>query len=270
MKRVALIDADVVMHQCAHSADITYYKYGTKEWRYAADAKAWHLSQGISKEEFMAKREKHRVKGDIKKVMSGIDWLIQSIIRATESEEFILFLSGKKNFRKKLAVTKPYKGNRNKEDRPLTEKEAKAYLIDEYGAVQTDGVEADDALGMHQNDGTIICSVDKDLLQIPGLHYNWRKDKIVEIDCRTGNYNLYKQVLQGDKVDNIPGVPGYETAIVGGRKADKLLTTLDSRSDMHCAVGLEYAANFDDPETMMKEIGGLVYILRDEDDEWVV
>jgi len=74
-------------------------------------------------------------------------------------------------------------------------------------------MEADDGLaiaqGYFQEQGieSIIVTEDKDLLQVPGWHYNPNKnDKPFKISEEQGHFLLWKQVITGDKTDNIPGV----------------------------------------------------------------
>ena len=84
-------------------------------------------------------------------------------------------------------------------------------------------MEADDLLGIAQsaslkastmdNPGTIICSIDKDLDQIPGWHYNFVDEKRYWIGEYDGLHNFYKQLICGDTTDNIVGIPGKGSAL---------------------------------------------------------
>jgi len=77
---------------------------------------------------------------------------------------------------------------------------------------------------------TVIVSLDKDLLMIPGLHYSWhieggpatnrwvREAREVEISDIEGLKYFYTQLLVGDPSDNLKGVPG-----IGKVKASKML-----------------------------------------------
>jgi hypothetical protein len=49
----------------------------------------------------------------------------------------------------------------------------------------------------------LICSIDKDLKQIPGLHYNYNKEEYSEVSEEEAVYNLALQTLIGDNGDNI-------------------------------------------------------------------
>jgi 5'-3' exonuclease len=68
---------------------------------------------------------------------------------------------------------------------------------------------------------TVICRIDKDLLQIPGKHYNFVKKITQEVALDQGLKFLYMQSLIGDRSDNIIGVAG-----LGPVKAERALAEL--------------------------------------------
>lgn len=133
------------------------------------------------------------------------------------------------NFRTNVAITKPYKGTRNNE-KPYHTDNIKHYLYHCYDTELAMGCEADDLLASRQEeDGdTVICSRDKDLRMVPGWHYGWECGKQEEFPLTYydtlgtlsldtsksidkivgGGYLFYaSQMLTGDVVDNIPGLP---------------------------------------------------------------
>ena len=115
------------------------------------------------------------------------------------------------NFRKKIAVTKEYKGNRKKQDKPAHYEAVRQYLKENYDTQVIKGYEADDALGINHTknkDTTVIVTIDKDLVQIPGKHFNLDSLKYFEVDELEGARSLFTQVLQGDAADDVPGAPG--------------------------------------------------------------
>ena len=130
---------------------------------------------------------------------------------------YTLFLTDNKgNYRKK--IDKDYKGNRTNMRKPVHLELIFEYVKDKYNAEVTWGQEADDGLGINQTDKTVICTTDKDLLMIPGAHYNWVKDEYQYVSEEQGRRFFYTQVLTGDPVDNIKGIPG-----IGKAKAKKIL-----------------------------------------------
>jgi hypothetical protein len=81
------------------------------------------------------------------------------------------------NFRDKVAKKKVYKGNRKDSKRPLHYDNLVAYVCATRDVTCARGCEADDLLAIHQFKSepltTVICSRDKDLKIIPGMHYGW-------------------------------------------------------------------------------------------------
>lgn len=74
------------------------------------------------------------------------------------------------------------------------------------------------ALNSHRQnlEKTVICTKDKDLDMISGLHYNWTKDKEpYEVSEQQALKAFYSQLLTGDRVDNIQGIKG-----IGNKKAE--------------------------------------------------
>lgn len=194
--------------------------------------------------------------------------MLLSIKEDTNTNEVRVFLTGKGNFRVDLATIKPYKGNR-KDRKPEHFDAITEYLLKYWGAEVIDGMEADDALAIEhlkEPDASIICTIDKDLYQVPGFHYNWRKGEKYLIEEEDANYNLYMQILTGDSVDNIPGCKG-----IGPKKAAKILDGVENPSDMYELAKQTYLSVYGDKEVAYKhliETAHLVYILRSEDDEW--
>ena len=141
---------------------------------------------------------------------------LNSIIDDTKADSYKVYLSGKNNFRYK--VRSDYKANRKGVDKPIHYNLVRDYLVSKYRAQVVDGMEADDALGLAQTEDTAIATIDKDLLMVEGKHYNYNTKKWCEVSAEEGTRFFYKQMLTGDRVDNITGIRG-----IGNKKADKLL-----------------------------------------------
>jgi hypothetical protein len=113
-----------------------------------------------------------------------------------------------RHYRHELAVTKPYKGNRKGVARPEHYKALRVMLEGE-GAYVAEGCEADDVLGHWSTEyagDCVICSVDKDLLMLPGLHFNYGKQIYTEVTPEQGLLTFYRQLIGGDATDNIQGM----------------------------------------------------------------
>jgi len=111
-----------------------------------------------------------------------LDDFIKDILITTGSKEYMGFFGGTegRNFRKDIAVTKEYKGNRAKEKpewfefwSPVLKKRMEEY----WGFQACQNIEADDACciaanALREKYGKItVASPDKDLYQIPDTHF---------------------------------------------------------------------------------------------------
>lgn len=149
------------------------------------------------------------------------DQMMQDILADTGSTSYSVYLTGSGNFRREIAPS--YKANRP-DSRPKHWEAVREFLITQHKAVVCNGFEADDQLGIDQDKthgSTVICSIDKDLLQIPGKHYNFVKKVFQDVTHDQGIKALYVQSLVGDRSDNIFGVQG-----IGPVKAEKALAEL--------------------------------------------
>jgi 5'-3' exonuclease len=172
--------------------------------------------------------------------------MIDNILRAVNAESYSIYLSDStsNNFRTKFYPE--YKANR-KQPKPKHYEGLKYYLVTEEDARITPEQEADDELGIqqtlwNQNMETIqsvICTIDKDLLQIPGNHYNFVKNERQHITPEAGNRNFYTQLLVGDVSDNIRGVRG-----IGPKKAAKAFEECKSNEDFFRCVSELYENDY--------------------------
>jgi 5'-3' exonuclease len=126
--------------------------------------------------------------------------------------------------------------------------------------------EADDLIGIAStaDPSAIVCSIDKDLLQLPGKHYDFVKKEETAVSPKEAVVNFYSQVLAGDSVDNVPGVTG-----IGPVRARKILEgasspvecwqrTLDIYQDVYKEYGFVYA----------NEAARLVFVRRHVNQVW--
>lgn len=151
--------------------------------------------------------------------------MLDEILSVTAATEYKLFLSGQDNFRYK--VYPEYKANRLGAKRPKWEKDVRAFLELDWNAELSAGCEADDLLGIHANKNSIICTIDKDLDQVAGWHYNFVKKEKYFVSEDKACYNFYYQLLVGDTADGIKGVPG-----IGPKKATHILSLCESEREM--------------------------------------
>lgn len=190
--------------------------------------------------------------------------LLDNIISKTNTTEYRAFLSTKDNFRK--TIYPEYKANRTAQ-KPQHLEALREYAMENMNAeLAENSLEADDMLGIHQSDETIICSLDKDLLQIPGKHFQWeisgkgwnKPDSFVEQTEIEGLRLFYEQCLKGDTSDNIKGITG-----IGKKKAQVLLAKCKTEQEMFDTVRKEYSM---DDEFIMN--GQCLWILRSLEDNF--
>lgn len=184
----ALIDADILLYRAGHQTEKPI-DWGDDVWTLHADFRE-------AKTRFLALVENSTPE---------------------DATDVVLCLSDDILFRHDIYPE--YKGNRTGR-KPVTHRALKDWIIEgdhSYEVQQWPMLEADDVMGLIQTNArvpTVICTIDKDLLQIPGDHYNFdtRERKTI------GNVEAYKfflqQCISGDATDGIPGIRG-----VGPKKA---------------------------------------------------
>lgn len=177
--------------------------------------------------------------------------LVEQLLIETNASSHTIYLSGGDNFRKEIDPL--YKANRINQPRPQWLEAVREFLVLEWNAIVTDGIEADDVMGIaqctennffinhpdfygeSQTMRSCIVSLDKDMQMIPGWHYswaiagpNWTKEAkwnvVHELD---GLRNFYISSLIGDVADNISGVKG-----LGKAKAPRELEGCITEEDM--------------------------------------
>jgi len=218
----AIIDCDVLVYASAFGAQKTRYDVtlpGSTAVLTFMDAK--------DRDEYL------KVEGVDKKECEITPWLdvlpesaalsiarnnFEAILNELGTTEYQAYLTGEGNYREQVAVTKPYKGNRT-QDKPVHYALVKDWYLNKVGAEVVDGMEADDMMGIlaTQDTHNVICTIDKDLNQVPGLHYDWNLGKKYKVNKADGDRFFIMQLLTGDTTDNIPGMKG-----MGWKGAEKL------------------------------------------------
>jgi 5'-3' exonuclease len=174
-----------------------------------------------------------------------------------------IFLGGKTNFRTDIATIKEYKGGRDR--KPIHYAAIRNYLVEVHDAEVIEGMEADDALGIYQTSDSCICTIDKDLDMVEGYHYNFVTDKMYTITPGVALRKFYTQLLTGDPVDCIVGVP-----LIGKVKAAKILSKCADEEDMFWAALEQYNLKYPRPLEALIENGQLLFILREPEVMWDV
>lgn len=251
--RFALIDGDVLVYQAGFASDAAAKSLYRQKHPEDPELKHFNI-------------KKHHE--PVNYTLHGTNELIQSLIRNAEADDYRIFVSHPVNYREDFF--RDYKVNRNIEHKPFWYTEIKDYLFENHPTEYSEqGDEADDAMGilqcaLNEDDRLepIIATIDKDLDMIPGLHYNFsknrKKDGIYRVDDPEGLQKFYTQILTGDTSDNIPGM--FQTL---GKKCDMRyqypIEGMEDEREMY-----EYVLDVFNGDTKhITSMGKLLWIKRD-------
>ena len=202
----------------------------------------------------------------VENAIQACKMILGSILKRCKYTDVQIYLTSTdhSNYRYEIAKAKPYKGNRT-QAKPVHYDAIRSYLETVKGAEVVCGQEADDALGIAQTkaepESTVIVTIDKDLDQIAGWHFNFVKDTKYYLSPEEADRVFYTQILTGDSTDNIPGIPG-----IGPKKAEKLLKKRKTEAGMLYEVVKAYECDFE----LVHEMAQLVRIRREEGELWEI
>lgn len=186
MKRILLIDADVVAYNAAFACEkAVEWETGYWTWNVAWD-----------------------------EVVDAFDTEIAKMMDTLKADEFKLCLTDSEgNFR--LNVLSSYKDSRTRTRKPIVLKAFKQWLIDEREAYFRPGLEGDDCMGILATHDKlkgekIIVSIDKDMKTIPGKFIRWgtADAELMDLSEDEADYWHLYQTLMGDVTDGYKGCPG--------------------------------------------------------------
>lgn len=293
MYKTILIDGDIIAHKACFACEERWYHLSIididdrnsrttvpevfKYKRQAVDRQRILRLKGID-----TKITKHKDCMPAFVAFKLVDTLITRLKYELPAEDYLICSGhpeGSGQFRYDIATQAPYKGNRCEEDRPIHIDDVKAYMHNKYNSIYAEEVEADDYLGILQStsEGTVIASIDKDLLQIPGEHYNIDSQEHITSDDpgklwltarKSGKRDLrgygFKwfcaQMLLGDAVDNIKKPKNG----VGPVKIFDLLNEVDDPTKMWKIVDNIYNESI----INIEENADLLWILRGPGNNW--
>ena len=281
MGKTLFIDGDILLYKIGFSVETRQHK--------VKDLETGEVSIVKSKKEI--KDNFHDIPIDIKteqifncdfpklECAVRLDRLIKKIYKNSKCDNYYVCLSDENGtFRSKECKKIKYKENRVGLLKPLLFDFLLNRIKQRFDILTMDGLEADDVLGINSGPNTVIASIDKDLLMVPGKHYNINTDDIT--DSRDpGTLWLYKnkagskriigygfmwfcaQMLLGDQVDNIPGINRY-----GPVKVFKSLAANCNKQDMWDMVCNIYDEH--KKSDWIEETARMLWILRKENDTY--
>ena len=191
-----------------------------------------------------------------------IEYVLGETLMFPDPSDYEVFLTGRTNFRFDIAKSAPYKGNRKAVEKPKHLGVARDHLVNKWGAVVSDGEEADDLIAIaatKYGPDTVVASIDNDMLQIPCRHFNFNRREWKEVSEFDGMLFFYTQILTGDAADNIIGL-----FRVGAVKAAKMLAGCETEDQMWDVVLKAY----DGDEERVIENARLLWLRRKEGELW--
>lgn len=266
------IDGDVLLYRCGFSAEHKWWTLWSNEGvplsRARTEREIQHYIEEHKPEDYTIESE--LVVEPIEFALARVKNTINSIVDHVKADGYTIFLSGSNNFR--LLVDDEYKANRKDTKKPEHYQNIKDYLLTYHPCVVSAGCEADDELakwlyeqGRYDDISKChrcIASIDKDLDMVPGWHYNFNHERMYWIDHEFGEYWFFKQMLMGDKIDNVPGIPGF-----GPATADTYLEGCKDAAEMAEAVKKAYwtwLGDWDKAAERFRKNQLLLWMVRDE------
>lgn len=238
VKKTVLFDSDGLVYAAAFAAQASVGKDATPSDGLAIKCLENYITSHLSKlkQHFYTAAQ----------IRAGVDLEVRHYLTSNDRSNF------------RFLVDPEYKSSRKATQKPASYPILRDYLISQDAEVVS-GAEAEDMVAIVAGelpiDHTVICSMDKDMLQVPGWHFVI--GKVGEYQRRpffvtkkgtmclertgggainlfaTGDYMLAFQLLHGDSTDDIPPLEkGW-----GPKKCFDLLHTLDCPFD---AVYIEY------------------------------
>lgn len=278
-----LVDGDLLVYRCGFAAERTEYSVDYYDPAYGEDNQIWCenkkgavavlnalVEKGVEGAEIVPRINLEPVQNALHNVKS----MIQNSVHAVggNEEDVIIVLSGPTNFRADLATIKVYKGNRDPDHKPTHQKAIIDYMHRHWVTITSDYEEADDLLGtmqyaMWKQDqySTVIVSIDKDMDMIPGLHYNFKDERLYHIDEEEADRLFWHQLVTGDSTDNIQGVKG-----MGPKKVAAAYEGCTEPNHFYTVATALYVQGYgaEDYEAALMENARLIWIRRNEEELW--
>lgn len=230
-----LVDGDIIAYRCGFAAQKTRYSIWLKddcepdgekgEWctklnalqplhifDNAKDANAWLKTQQDYEDNMIVRIPKVEI-DKLENCLHSVKLTMGNIQAKFPGGETIVYFSCPTADNWRTAFYPEYKANRP-DRKPFWVGEIREYMEYKWNCVTPIDLEADDLIAMaaHDNVGSVVVTIDKDMDQIPGTHYNWVKDEVYEVSVQEAHNNLQVQVIMGDNTDNIKGIPGWGPA----------------------------------------------------------
>ena len=197
-----LIDGDVICYAVGFASQKSTWSLEGKTFDEKKLVKAYADKLGIGHDAIAS----HITTEPVEFALSSAKRMLKNITAKAKGQTYDVILTGGNNFREDVATLKPYKGQRV-QPKPVHFQAIKDYLMEVQSAILVEGEEADDYLSYTALEhGYTIATIDKDLDNTEGWHYNWKRDELYYVTVRDSRVHFYTQLLTGDTTDNIPSL----------------------------------------------------------------
>lgn len=270
------VDGDVIKYRCAFAAERRKYVLTYQDLTWEFDNKRLMLEH-MERDNLTtgARVQVTRVAEPVQNALNNAKTLLLDIMEnlGVTRKEIIVYFSGETNFRNEIPAPAPYKGNREEMEPPVHGEAVINYLAENFEHKFSEGQEADDdiatahySMWLEDPMSTVIASVDKDFLQLPGLHYDFVTKELWDVSTDDARFHFWQQMLMGDTVDNVKGVPG-----IGRKKSASAIAGLVDELDYYFVVREHYLAAFGDKaDEYLKANGQLLWLRRKPGQMWDV
>lgn len=195
---------------------------------------------------YMVSYEKPNTQIELKDMQHNAQVAIEKMRRMAGAQGVMLHLTpslSTKGGRIWQGIQREYQGNRKDKEKPEKLSVIRTWLASAFPAQSHLECEADDGMSSEQyaaiangaRDLSVICSKDKDLNMVPGLHMDWDTGEIVDSGTDFGEIHLveqgsskklkgygqkffWAQMLMGDTADNVQGLPFLWTSTMSKPK----------------------------------------------------
>jgi len=211
------IDADPIVYRNGYASERSEYEVlfedveGEPHWSIWDDGNEKLKYFRANPKFFILREDKNVYPEPEEYCLELVNVTVQSILKEISSHYDTtvrphLYLSGPDNFRIALATVREYKGSR-KDAKPYHYQNIRDYLYRAWGAEVVEGREADDEVSIRTraNPGSVVATIDKDLDQIPGFHFDYLRKVHYDVDESEARRWFWVQALSGDSGDDIPG-----------------------------------------------------------------
>jgi hypothetical protein len=286
--RTALIDADVLVYRIGFAGQDSVHSVldedGNVLEKFQKKSEANDFMELLAMQGCMNPRlETTIIPKEESDVEGMLDTSINNIVEQSGASDYVCYLSGKTNFRLGAANYQEYKANRKDSVKPIHYQFIRDCITDNHPMILSENCEADDLLAIDLYKGfkltevsgerldceVILCTIDKDLRNVPGWHYNIHHREIDWVLPADADRHFALQLLTGDRVDNIPGLSFYSegTKKVGPVTAKKMLGDAVTKIQLYSAVCDAYTKFAgDDWFDKLDNAGLLLWMQRDHDE----